>query len=190
MVPVPPVLAAMLRAHYRCHGTAPDGRLFGGTRGGPLSESVYGRVWHAARALALGPELAATGLARRPYDLRHAALSLWLPQLGLGLTWPCTTPGADQHHTQLERADQRQGGPRADQRADRAVAHAVRQVGTDRGHDARAEAPGGQPWYGLVPAAGVQHHHGRAQISPSTVNGSSRAVTPDSPCERTSSYAC
>ena len=78
MVPVPPVLAAMLRAHYRCHGTAPDGRLFGGTRGGPLSESVYGRAWHAARALALGPELAATGLARRPYDLRHAALSLWL----------------------------------------------------------------------------------------------------------------
>jgi hypothetical protein len=26
MVPVPPVLAAMLRAHSRCHGTAPDGR--------------------------------------------------------------------------------------------------------------------------------------------------------------------
>ena len=25
-----------------------------------------------------GPELAASGLARRPYDLRHAALSLWL----------------------------------------------------------------------------------------------------------------
>jgi integrase len=43
-----------------------------------LSESVYGRVWHAAREIALGPELAATPLARRPYDLRHAALSLWL----------------------------------------------------------------------------------------------------------------
>lgn len=28
--------------------------------------------------LALSPELAASGLARRPYDLRHAALSLWL----------------------------------------------------------------------------------------------------------------
>jgi integrase len=75
MVPVPPVLAAMLRAH---HGTAPDGRLFRGTRGGPLSGSVYGRAWHSARTLALGPEPAATGLARRPYDLRHAALSLWL----------------------------------------------------------------------------------------------------------------
>ena len=78
MVPAPPVLAAMLRAHVNAYGTAPDGRLFRGTRGGPLSESVYGRAWHAARALALGPELAAGGLARRPYDLRHAALSLWL----------------------------------------------------------------------------------------------------------------
>jgi integrase len=78
MVPVPPVLAAMLRAHSTAYGTAPDGRLFRGTRGGPLSESVYGRAWHSARALALGPELAARGLARRPYDLRHAALSQWL----------------------------------------------------------------------------------------------------------------
>lgn len=43
-----------------------------------LSESLYGRTWHAARDAALGPALAATGLARRPYDLRHAALSLWL----------------------------------------------------------------------------------------------------------------
>ena len=78
MVPVPPVLAAMLRAHHAAYGTAPDGRLFRGTRGGPLSGSVYGRAWQSARALALGPELAASGLARRPYDLRHAALSLWL----------------------------------------------------------------------------------------------------------------
>ena len=78
MVPVPPVLVAMLRTHHGTYGTAPDGRLFRGTRGGPLSESLYGRIWHAARTLALEPELAASGLARRPYDLRHAALSLWL----------------------------------------------------------------------------------------------------------------
>jgi integrase len=78
MVPVPPVVAAMLRAHITAYGTAPDGRLFYGARGGPLSGSVYGRAWQSARILALGPELAATGLARRPYDLRHAALSLWL----------------------------------------------------------------------------------------------------------------
>jgi len=31
---------------------------------------------------ALGPGLAATALARRPYDLRHAALSLWLNAAG------------------------------------------------------------------------------------------------------------
>jgi len=78
MVPVPPVLAAMLRAHVMAYGAAPDGRLFRGTRGGPLSGSVYGRAWQSARALALGPELPASGLARRPYDLRPAALSLWL----------------------------------------------------------------------------------------------------------------
>jgi len=78
MVPAPPVLTALLRVHHAAYGTAPDGRLFRGTRGGPLSESVYGRAWHSARTLALGPELAASGLARRPYDLRHAALSLWL----------------------------------------------------------------------------------------------------------------
>ena len=77
-VPIPPVLVTMLRHHYRCYGTAPDGRLFRGARGGPLSESSYGRTWHAARTLALGPAAAATTLARRPYDLRHAALSLWL----------------------------------------------------------------------------------------------------------------
>ena len=68
----------MLRAHVNACGTAPDALLFRGTRSGPVGESVYGRAWHAARALALGPELAASGLARRPYDLRHAALSLWL----------------------------------------------------------------------------------------------------------------
>ncbi len=78
MVPAPPVLIAMLRAHATAYGTTPDGRLFRGTRGGPLSGSVYGRAWQSARTIALGPELAASGLARRPYDLRHAALSLWL----------------------------------------------------------------------------------------------------------------
>jgi integrase len=67
IVPAPPVLTAMLRAHHAAYGTAPDGRLSRGTRGGSLSESAYGRAWHAA-----------SGLVRRPNDLRHAALSLWL----------------------------------------------------------------------------------------------------------------
>jgi hypothetical protein len=41
-----------------------------------------GRTWHVARQVALGPELDATALARRPYNLRHAALSLWLNATG------------------------------------------------------------------------------------------------------------
>jgi len=82
VVPIPSVLVRALRRHLRAHGTAPDGRLFRGTRGGMLSESVYGRAWHTARQAALGPDLAATALARRPYDLRHAALSLWLNASG------------------------------------------------------------------------------------------------------------
>jgi integrase len=77
-VPIPPVLVTMLRRHDLCYGTAPDGRMFRGTRGGPLSESSYGRTWHAARSQALGHAAAATSLAWRPYDLRHAGLSLWL----------------------------------------------------------------------------------------------------------------
>ena len=71
-VPIPPVLVTMLTDHLGRHGTASDGRLFRGARGGPLSESNYGRTWHAARTAALGPK-AATPLARRPYDLRHYA---------------------------------------------------------------------------------------------------------------------
>jgi len=53
-------------AHITAYGPAPDGRLFRGTRGGPLSGSVYGRAWQSARTIALGPELAADGLPRRP----------------------------------------------------------------------------------------------------------------------------
>ena len=62
--------------HHAGRGAVPR------ARGGMLSESVYGRAWHAARRAALGPDLAATALARRPYDLRHAALSLWLNATG------------------------------------------------------------------------------------------------------------
>jgi len=82
VVPIPPVLVRRLRQHLHAFGTASDGRLFRGARGGILSESVYGRAWHTARQAALGPDLAATALARRPYDLRHAALSLWLNASG------------------------------------------------------------------------------------------------------------
>jgi integrase len=45
------------------------------TSDGDLSDSVYGRVWASARGAALTAEEASSPLARRPYDLRHAAVS-------------------------------------------------------------------------------------------------------------------
>jgi integrase len=47
-------------------------------RGDDLSDSTYGRTWQRARTYALTAEEAASPLARRPYDLRHAAVSTWL----------------------------------------------------------------------------------------------------------------
>jgi integrase len=39
---------------------------------------VYGRLWKRARAAALTTAQENSQLAKRPYDLRHAAVSLWL----------------------------------------------------------------------------------------------------------------
>jgi len=75
---IPPALVALLRAHLREYGTSPDGRLFRTARGRPLQDSAYSAVWQAARTAALTPTQHASPLARRPYDLRHAAVSLWL----------------------------------------------------------------------------------------------------------------
>jgi integrase len=77
-VPCHPALTKYLRGHIGQFGTAMDGRLFRGYRGEDLSESVYGRAWQGARLLAFPPALAASPLAGRPYDLRHACLSTWL----------------------------------------------------------------------------------------------------------------
>ncbi len=77
-IPIPPVLVQLLRAHIRRYGTDPGGRLFRTARGGPLNDTGYGDVWHRARQAALTPARQASPLARRPYDLRHAAVSLWL----------------------------------------------------------------------------------------------------------------
>ena len=68
----------MLRAHIARYGTGPGGRLFRTARGGPLNDTGYGEVWQRARPNALTPAQQASPLARRPYDLRHAAVSLWL----------------------------------------------------------------------------------------------------------------
>jgi integrase len=77
-VPIPPALVELLRAHLKEYGTSPDGRLFRTARGRPLQDSAYSAVWQAARSAAFTPAQQASPLARRPYDLRHAAVSLWL----------------------------------------------------------------------------------------------------------------
>ncbi len=77
-VPSLPELTALLHEHLEKYGTCPDGLLFGGVRGGQLAESTYCRVWRKARAMALAPAEVVSPLARRPYDLRHAAVSTWL----------------------------------------------------------------------------------------------------------------
>jgi integrase len=48
------------------------------SNGRVVSSSTYGQVWRAARLIALAPDQQASPLAARPYDLRHAAVSLWL----------------------------------------------------------------------------------------------------------------
>jgi hypothetical protein len=70
-----------------------------------------------------------------------------------------TAGGPDEHHEQFERANERQRWPRTDQCAYRPVAQAVRQVDTDRCHDADTQAPCRQRWHALVASACVEHHH-------------------------------
>src|SRR5689334_4303791 len=75
-VPIPPELVTILREHIEEFGTAADGRLFRSATGGMIYDTTH--TWAAARTLALAPEQVASPLAGRPYDLRHAAVSLWL----------------------------------------------------------------------------------------------------------------
>jgi integrase len=77
VVGAPPQLVTLLRAHLQTYGAAQDGRLFRGPNGGSLRNEDYQDVWQAARRLVF-PDASMCPLARRPYDLRHACVSLWL----------------------------------------------------------------------------------------------------------------
>src|SRR6476660_5607227 len=88
-VPASPELVAILRQHLARFPSGPDGRIFvtrTGRAGTPLagpyarpqSMGIVHRVWDQARRESLSPLLYSSPLARRPYDLRHAADSLWL----------------------------------------------------------------------------------------------------------------
>jgi integrase len=71
-------LTALLHSHLESFRNDPDGLLFRGVRGGEMSESTYCRVWRKARVVALTADEVRSPLARRPYYLRHAAVSTWL----------------------------------------------------------------------------------------------------------------
>lgn len=77
-VPIPPELVTLLRSHVGRYGNASDGRLFRTALSGDVTRSAYYRAWTQARALALPPQVAASPVAGRPYDLRHAGVTLWL----------------------------------------------------------------------------------------------------------------
>jgi integrase len=77
-IPIPPELVRLLGAHIKRYGTTLDGRIFQTARGGILQDSGYNEVWAEARKQALTPAQYRSPLGRRPYDLRHAAVSLWL----------------------------------------------------------------------------------------------------------------
>jgi integrase len=77
-VPIPPELVRILRAHLGAFSVADDGRVFSSERGQVVASTAISDVWAEARTLGLTPEQVASPLAARPYDLRHAAVSLWL----------------------------------------------------------------------------------------------------------------
>jgi integrase len=77
-VPIPPELVIILRHHIATFGTASDGRIFSSDRGHVVASTAISAVWAEARTRALTPEQVASPLVGRPYDLRHAAVSLWL----------------------------------------------------------------------------------------------------------------
>ena len=77
-VPIHPELVALLNQHLKNYPPGPDGRVFTGPRGGIFNDRAYLKIFHKARAAAFTPGETASLLARRPYDLRHAAVSTWL----------------------------------------------------------------------------------------------------------------
>jgi integrase len=78
VVPIPPELMAILREHIAGCGIGGETRLFRSESGSALHETSYYVAWRKARASVLSVAQQRSPLARRPYDLRHAAASLWL----------------------------------------------------------------------------------------------------------------
>lgn len=77
-VPIHPELVKLLRDHLAEFGTGPGGRVFTLSTGKIVTDRAYLKVFHEARARAFTQPEAVSLAARRPYDLRHAAVSTWL----------------------------------------------------------------------------------------------------------------
>lgn len=77
-VPCPPELTELLHKHLKIYKNGESGLLFAGDQGGAIPKITYTRVWRAARTVAFTEKVACTDLAKRPYSLRHAAVSTWL----------------------------------------------------------------------------------------------------------------
>lgn len=77
-IPIPPQLVRILSEHIDTAGTGEKGRLFRTADGGPIPNASYTDIWRLARRYGLAPNQVASPLARRPYDLRHAAVSSWI----------------------------------------------------------------------------------------------------------------
>lgn len=89
IVPASSQLVVILRRHLDQFSCGPDGRLFvtrtgragvplAGPYAKPQSMGIVYRVWDEARRAALTDDEYVSPLGKRPYDLRHAAVSLWL----------------------------------------------------------------------------------------------------------------
>lgn len=77
-VPACPELVAFLREHIAMFPPKNGGPLFVAARGGVVNDSIYTMVWRNARFDALTARQFTSPMAKRPYDLRHAAVSTWL----------------------------------------------------------------------------------------------------------------
>jgi integrase len=77
-VPLHPELVTLLSQHLKKYPPVPAGRIFTGPHGGIFNDRAYLGIFHKARDAAFTPSESASLLARRPYDLRHAAVSTWL----------------------------------------------------------------------------------------------------------------
>ncbi|MGW3351711.1 tyrosine-type recombinase/integrase [Nonomuraea rubra] len=78
IVPCPPPLTKLFRAHIAEFGIGGGAPLFTGVRGGELPYITCRRVWNRAREMALTDKEVRSPLAKRLYDLRHACVSTWL----------------------------------------------------------------------------------------------------------------